>query len=458
GHTSDSDTSDSGAGKRMHRAPLVYDPKLQKGSDSDLAPKQQQQHHGEESGGAEKDSKSGFFKTPLAGLKGPAKSVKPTADGLPGDLSGHIVVCDTSGEFPSNIVYLVSCIRSAAPSEVTTISDDSDSDESNTNGRLKRETKILANPFASLYEQISRSYNNNNDSAAPVTAVTEARGAAKQAFLNMQTIVILSPADPSDELLGDLQRFGNLHVVSGSPLSRTDLARVRVHTAASAIVLANREEWLSAAADTSTRLSLTGADTTATATADAPALLSVLNIEALTYSSADFFLSVEFIHRENMQFVGDTETLKINEVYGQAFLRPSFMSGRVYAPVMLDTLVCQAYYNEHLLEILQQLIFSHGNVTHALGLAKMREAGILADAPPESEVGTAHVFLVEVPRRFHGREYSSLFSYCCFTHGAVAIGLYRAVFHHRQPLWYVMPNPAPDCVLRDDDRVYLLAN
>ncbi|KAJ2588122.1 hypothetical protein IWW49_003136 [Coemansia sp. RSA 1797] len=445
GYSSDSDASESGAGKRMHRAPLVYDPKLQKGSDSDLA------KHSEDNKDEEK-GKDGLFKTPSGllraagyavstGRREAAKKIEPTADGLPGDLSGHIVVCDTSGEFPSNIVYLISCIRSAAPSEVTAIADSSVD---------QNVPKLPVNPFASLYEQISRSYNAPEAEKQPE--------AVKPAFLNMQTIVILSPAEPSSELLEDLQRFGNVHVVSGSPLSRADLARVRVHTASSAIVLANREEWLSAAADASTRLSLTGADTTATATADAPALLSVLNIEALTYSSADFFLSVEFIHRENMQFVGDTETLKINEVYGQAFLRPSFMSGRVYAPVMLDTLVCQAYYNEHLLEILQQLIFSHGNVTHALGLAKLRAAGVSTKAPEEADEDAAHVFLVETPRRFHGRSYGSLFSYCCFTHGAVAIGLYRAVLHRRQPLWYVMPNPAPDCVLRADDRVYLLAN
>ncbi|KAJ2560547.1 hypothetical protein GGH12_004724 [Coemansia sp. RSA 1822] len=450
GYSSDSDVSDSGAGgMRMHRAPLVYDPTLQKGSDSDLAAKHSEDSKDEEKG------KDGLFKTPsgllrAAGYAGStgrreaAKKIEHTVDGLPGDLSGHIVVCDTSGEFPTNIVYLISCIRSAAPSEVTAIAD------SSANSIDRSVAKLPVNPFASLYEQISRSYNAPEAEKQPE--------AAKPAFLNMQTIVILSPADPSSDLLEDLQRFGNVHVVSGSPLSRADLARVRVHTASSAIVLANREEWLSAAADASTRLSLTGADTTATATADAPALLSVLNIEALTYSSADFFLSVEFIHRENMQFVGDTETLKINEVYGQAFLRPSFMSGRVYAPVMLDTLVCQAYYNEHLLEILQQLIFSHGNVTHALGLAKLRAAGVSTEAPAEADEDAAHVFLVETPRRFHGRSYGSLFSYCCFTHGAVAIGLYRAVLHRRQPLWYVMPNPAPDCVLRADDRVYLLAN
>ncbi|KAJ2810697.1 hypothetical protein H4S07_002522 [Coemansia furcata] len=424
--------AEGGEAKHMHRAPLVFDPKQQKPSEVDLSKR---------NAAAEDGSPAAAVKAPEA-LHKARKAVEPTADGLPGDLAGHIVVCDTSSEFPSNIIYLVSCIRAAAPSEVTAIAESTESLSA---------AAVAVNPFASLYEQISRSYN-----AKPAEVATKA-----SPFLNQQPIVILSPAAPTAAERDDLGRFGNLHIVCGSPLSRTDLARVRIHTASSGIVLANREESLSAAADVTTRLSLAGSDTTSTATADAPGLLSVLNIEALTYDNADFFLSVEFIHRENMQFVGDTETVRINEVYAQAFLRPSFMSGRVYAPVMLDTLICQAYYNEHILEIMQRLIFSHGDVVHALGMAKLNEAGI-EGAPGttegEGEVGAGHVFLVQVPERFHGRSYSSLFSHCCFKHASVPIGLYRAAMHHRQPLWYVMPNPDVACVLREDDSVYLIAN
>ncbi|KAJ2162855.1 hypothetical protein GGF46_000237 [Coemansia sp. RSA 552] len=416
-------SSDSGSGEsqNMERAPLLFEPKTKRGSD-----------------GIESDGSSD--RPRLFGQR-----AAQTPDGLPGDLRGHVVVCDSSAEFPSNIIYLVSCIRSAAPSEVSSIADSAPVSTPASG----------ANPFASLYEQISRSYNTG---AGGARAKKPDGG---QAFLNTQPIVVLAPSDPSSEQRTDLERFGHVYFVAGSPLARTDLARARIHTASSAVVLANREEWLDAAADSSTQQSLTGADTTATAKADAPALLSVLNIESLAYGNADFFLSVEFIHRENMQFVGDTETLKINEVFGQAFLRPSFMSGRVYAPVMLDTLVCQTYYNEHLLDILQQLIFSHGNVTHALGIAKLRDAGIDSPAPvaePTDPPSASHSFLVEVPQRFHRRSYASLFSYCCFQHKAIAIGLYRAARHHSRPLWYVMPNPAPDCVLRQNDRVYLLAN
>ncbi|KAJ2325205.1 hypothetical protein GGI00_005105, partial [Coemansia sp. RSA 2681] len=409
-----------GEARHRHRAPLLFDPK-------NSATQAEQHKVAEQHKMAEQQKRA-----PEAG----SSDGSDGSDGglLDGDLAGHIVVCDTSNEFPSNIAYLVSCIRAAAPAERAEVP--------------AEHAAPRASAFASLYEQLAR----------PARATKPAQERAP-AFLNQQPVVILSPGEPSAAARDDLARFGNVHVVCGSPLSRADLARARIHTARSGIVLANREEALDAAADVASRLSLAGSDTTATATADAPALLSVLNIEALTYARADFFLSVEFIHRENMQFVGDTETVRINEVYAQAFLRPSFMAGRVYAPVMLDTLICQAYYNEHVLELMQRLIFSHGDVARALGMAKLSEAGIAGDdAHEEEEEGAGHVFLVEVPPRFHGRGYASLFSHCCFKHAAVPIGLYRAATHHRQPLWYVMPNPGAACVLREDDRVYLIAN
>ncbi|KAJ1841591.1 hypothetical protein LPJ70_004165, partial [Coemansia sp. RSA 2708] len=70
GHSSDSESS----GRRLQRAPLVYDPTLQKGSDSDLAAK-------DESPG--KKGSSLFVPR--------AESSEPTADGLPGNLRSHIV-------------------------------------------------------------------------------------------------------------------------------------------------------------------------------------------------------------------------------------------------------------------------------------------------------------------------------------------------------------------------------
>ncbi|KAJ2771925.1 hypothetical protein IWQ56_001592, partial [Coemansia nantahalensis] len=218
---------DSGNGSPdefIQRAPLVFDPSLRKGADADAAGKK-----AEDAPKADRPtspSKAAVAAAAPAAVQSRAPQpgpVEDTPDGLPGDLAGHVVVCDTSSEFPSNITYLVSCIRSAAPSEVTSIADSADAEVrrgSGSNGGG-------ANPLASLYEQISRSYNKPKHA-------DEKSAAPQGAFLNRQPIVILTPADVPDATAADLQRFGSVHVVTGSPLSRADLARVRIHTAGNA--------------------------------------------------------------------------------------------------------------------------------------------------------------------------------------------------------------------------------
>ncbi|KAJ1670783.1 hypothetical protein GGF38_001279, partial [Coemansia sp. RSA 25] len=84
-----------GEARHRHRAPLLFDPKQ---AQNKMAAAEQNTTQAEQHKAASE-----------AGL----------SDGglLDGDLAGHIVVCDTSNEFPSNIAYLVSCIRAAAPAE-----------------------------------------------------------------------------------------------------------------------------------------------------------------------------------------------------------------------------------------------------------------------------------------------------------------------------------------------------
>ncbi|RKP33121.1 hypothetical protein BJ085DRAFT_27940, partial [Dimargaris cristalligena] len=162
-------------------------------------------------------------------------------------------------------------------------------------------------------------------------------------LLTTMPVVILTKNEPDPVQQRLLQNFGQVYMVRGSALIRKDLFRAKIHLAEKAVILSGLK---SQSSDVSQR------------TADSSALLAVLNIESLA-QDGDFFIVVEFIHRENMKFVGESETVPIDEVYAQAVLRPSFMSGHVFAPCMLDTLICQTYYNNHLLDIVKHLIFSH---------------------------------------------------------------------------------------------------
>ena len=143
-------------------------------------------------------------------------------------------------------------------------------------------------------------------------------------------IVILSPAEPSESQKRMLMRFEDVYVVQGTPLARKDLRRAGVQRCSKAVVMANTEQ----STESPER------------TADASSLLVVLNIEALAEED-DIFIVTEFIHSENMQFVGDMENIiesEVDNVYGKTLMHPSFMSGHVFSQSMLDTVLCQNYY------------------------------------------------------------------------------------------------------------------
>ncbi|KAJ1917578.1 hypothetical protein H4219_003141 [Mycoemilia scoparia] len=453
------------------------------------------------------------------------KSAKPkfTADGLPVDLSNHIVICDTSDDFPPNLEFLVGCIRMGAPppalvnaagsSSTTTLGDTSNAEDAkspspsafhdnltappntassnageksqpkegsltpNLLSQLLRFTRSNRSDFSGsskedefnakiteLQKQLEKKNASDNENSEEEESKDEKKSIdsiTKHMSNPHQPIVILSPGDYDISQIESLEAFGNIYLVGGTSLSRTDLLRAKIQSAMGAIILSDGNSKVEASQSTHFKIDLTASDTTSTATADSPALLSALNIELLTFGDPDFFLTVEMIHRENMQFVGDTETLKVNEVYAQAFLRSSFMSGHVFSPIMSsDTLVCQAYYNEYLVPIIEKLLYPCGHIdafvqTSQLGVQQSIIDGDQFDGA--SDVVNSRVHLSKVPDRLHGRPYSSLFSYCCFQLDCVPLGLYRVAKHRGRYIWYCVPNPEPDCVLRKNDFVYVLS-
>ena len=84
---------------------------------------------------------------------------------------------------------------------------------------------------------------------------------------------------------------------------------------------------------------------------DSPGLLSLLNIESLSNNS-DLFVTVEFIHNENVLLLGKGVATfgKNSELFGQ-ILSPGFVSGNAFNQGMLHSLLAQVYYNRHILHL-----------------------------------------------------------------------------------------------------------
>ncbi|CAG8689141.1 7095_t:CDS:2, partial [Scutellospora calospora] len=162
--------------------------------------------------------------------------------------------------------------------------------------------------------------------------------------------------------------------------------------------------------------------------ADATSLMTALNIEAL--AKDDCFILVECIHRETYKMIGESDSIKNRqEDYIQALMRPSFMSGNVFAPSTLDTMLCQCFYNRHIPIILKRLIFSHDMDDENLS-PKIDIEHYGRNYWNNIGLSSGHVFQVEVPHLYIVR-----------AHKAIPLGLYRHVVHNDQGLRYVYVNP-----------------
>ncbi|CAG8745773.1 27173_t:CDS:2, partial [Dentiscutata erythropus] len=191
-------------------------------------------------------------------------------------------------------------------------------------------------------------------------------------------------------------------------------------------------------------------------TADSTSLMTALNVEALARD--DCFVLVECMHRETFKLIGESDSIKnCQEDYIQALMRPSFMSGNVFTPGHLDTMLCQCFYNRHIPVILKRLIFSHdGNDENLTPKVGMQQDGINFWA--NMGLNSGHVFQVEVPSLYIGQKYQTLYRHLVRAHKAIPLGLYRHAAYNNQGFRYVYVNPDKKCILKENDLMYIIAS
>ncbi|KAG2183105.1 hypothetical protein INT44_006086 [Umbelopsis vinacea] len=255
-------------------------------------------------------------------------------------------------------------------------------------------------------------------------------------------VVIMCFADPNPEQRARLHHFQNVHIIKGRPTLRKDLYRAGVERMWRCIVLSDKSASLSDVEEF----------------ADASGLLTALNVESMSDETG--FIVVECLERETFKMIGMSETIQCSEEVAQAMLRPSFMSGNVYTSSMLDTIICQCYYNTHLRDVLSQLIFSHNPDTQNAytRLCEGPEAIMNTEENDSSYGSSGHVYQIEVPPKLHGADYFSLVRTLIRQHAAIPLGLYRTVLHQGAPTSFVYVNPQRDSTIKQGDCVYVIAD
>ncbi|CAG8558211.1 5077_t:CDS:10 [Gigaspora rosea] len=210
-------------------------------------------------------------------------------------------------------------------------------------------------------------------------------------------IVILSPTRPSQNQWKILSQFEKVYFVEGNPMMRED----------------------------------------------ASAMLVFLNIKAMCKQNIDVF--VEFVHMDNMKFMSEDASAIDKSM--QAHHSPAFMAGTCFSLSMLDSIICQSFYQPHIVTIIEQMLFGAPPL-HLL-------SGPTCPAPSHS-----HFYQIPV-KSFIGCQYGELFR-SMVQKKVIPLGLYRTkkvktVNGNEKELKYVYTCPKSKVLLRNDDKVFVLS-
>ena len=113
---------------------------------------------------------------------------------------------------------------------------------------------------------------------------------------------------------------------------------------------------------------------------------------------------------------------------------------------MLDTLMCQAYYNPFIIQILDQFVFGKACLPHYKN--KIFE---------QRNLFASNLFLMNLPPQFIDKTFGEMYERLTLDFRMVPLGLYRPSLIKRNPKPYVFLKPAINVKLNAKDRVYVLS-
>lgn len=127
----------------------------------------------------------------------------------------------------------------------------------------------------------------------------------------------------------------------------------------------------------------------------------------------------ELINQKNIAFLLDNPLLyHFMSVY-EFDQTPVFAAGEVYLSSLMDSLICQAYYNPALDTVLKQLIVGDGKK----GLKSSRR--VKMQDTDFSHVQTSNLYHMKVSKYYVGRKYSKFFDNLATRRNIIPLALYR---------------------------------
>ncbi len=246
-------------------------------------------------------------------------------------------------------------------------------------------------------------------------------------------IVILTPNKMPTKVWEKVESFPDVFFCQGSPVEEASLIKAGGEDASCAVILTGSRS--------SSSLSLADADT-------------IFTYQGIKRINPSIRIVTELVEHTNIDFL-DADVSNLNTSATLSLQMEA--AGCVYVSSMLDTLICQSFYNPSITRVLSKLVAGTDPVLDSM--PNKEEPSIIADNIKES-----HLFSIQVPDNFVDKRYADLFAYLIrLEEKLLPIGILRGVWGTLKlgPLGnrksYMYTNPERDVKLFKGDSVFVLA-
>jgi hypothetical protein len=286
----------------------------------------------------------------------------------------------------------------------------------------------------------------------------------------LKHIVILYPGDFPIRLWQRISVFESIWIVRGSLLEEADLRRCGIFKAKQIVLLASASSGSGGGASTGKTTAKFGkTDTGLDALDDVDAIFCYQAIKRMNESA---HIIVEIVRHNNVGYLDPESGLNSSEVDYK--FTPQFASGTLFTTSMLDTVVCQSFYNTKIIEILNKLIGGQLLSSSNTSQQQQQSASYTERTNNNNSNGKSRVdqtqkgllnsslYQIPLPEKLESKTYGALFS-LLVKRKQIPLGLLRGIFSNTKSgpknntTPYVYTNPPKDTELFSCDKVFVLS-
>ena len=256
-------------------------------------------------------------------------------------------------------------------------------------------------------------------------------------------IVLLYPDEIPAHIWRRISIFEGILYVKGSPLEESDIRRAGIFRASQVVVLADAN------------VDMKKEQSRIDALVDADAIFTYHCVRRLNEKTQ---VMIEIVRHQNVIYLDPAGGAAVNPNFK---FTSQFASGLLFTSSMLDSIVCQAFYNPQIIRVLNKLISGTDHVVDQPKSNPLLNTGKRPIVGVGSVLGSA-LYQISVPENLPIKTYGHMFRQLT-KEGILPLGLLRGVFKNMSvgpkanKMPYVFTNPHKDTELYLCDRVFVLS-